>query len=37
VLGLIGNAVGALAVTVVGNRSAIDRTALVRTLISLFK
>lgn len=37
ILGLIGNAVGALAVTVVGNRTPIDRTGLVRTLISLFK
>jgi rfaE bifunctional protein kinase chain/domain/rfaE bifunctional protein nucleotidyltransferase chain/domain len=36
-LALIANAVGALAVAVVGNRSAVDRTALVRTIISLFK
>lgn len=37
VLGVIGNAVGALAVGVVGNRSPIERTMLTRTLISLFK
>ena len=37
VMGLIGNAVGAMAVGMIGNRTAIERTPLVRFLISLFK
>ena len=37
ILGLIGNAVGAMAVSVVGNRSPIDKTALKRFLISVLK
>jgi cytidyltransferase-like protein len=36
-MGLIGNAVGAMAVGMVGNRAAVERTPLVRFLISLFK
>lgn len=37
VMGLIGNAVGAMAVGTIGNREPIRRTPLVRFLISLFK
>jgi rfaE bifunctional protein nucleotidyltransferase chain/domain len=37
VMGLIGNAVGAMAVGMIGNRTAVERTPLVRFLISLFK
>jgi cytidyltransferase-like protein len=37
VMGLIGNAVGAMAVGVIGNRGPIERTPLLRFLISLFK
>lgn len=37
VLGVIGNSVGAMAVGVVGNRTAIEKTPLVRTIVSLFK
>lgn len=37
VMGLIGNAAGAMAVGMIGNRAAVDRTALVRFIISLFK
>jgi hypothetical protein len=36
-MGLIGNAVGAMAVGMIGNRTAVERTPLVRFLISLFK
>jgi rfaE bifunctional protein nucleotidyltransferase chain/domain len=36
-MGLIGNAVGAMAVGMVGNRGAVERTPLIRFLISLFK
>lgn len=37
IVGLIGNAAGAMAVGTVGNRSSIDRTELARFVISLFK
>lgn len=37
IMGVIGNAVGAMAVATVGNRNPINRTALVRFLISLMK
>lgn len=37
VMGLIGNAAGAMAVGMVGNSSAVERTPLIRFLISLFK
>ena len=37
VMGLIGNAVGAMAVGIIGNRGPIERTPLLRFLISLFK
>lgn len=37
VMGLIGNAAGAMAVGTIGNRAPIERTPLVRFLISLFK
>jgi bifunctional ADP-heptose synthase (sugar kinase/adenylyltransferase) len=37
VMGLIGNAVGAMAVGMVGNKAPIERTPLIRFLISLFK
>jgi rfaE bifunctional protein nucleotidyltransferase chain/domain len=37
VMGLIGNAVGAMAVGMIGNRGPVERTPLVRFLISLFK
>lgn len=37
VMGLIGNAVGAMAVGMIGNKTPIERTPLLRFLISLFK
>lgn len=37
VLGLIGNAAGAMAVGTIGNRAPVERTPLLRFLISLFK
>ena len=36
-MALVGNAVGAMAVEIIGNRSAIDRVALQKFLVSLLK
>ena len=37
VIGLVGNAVGAMAIAEVGNREPVDRVGLTRTIVSLFK
>lgn len=37
VLGVIGNAVGAMAVSIIGNRSAVDHVGLMKFLVSLMK